>query len=183
MPTPERRKEIDNIIEHLVQENYVLSKPAFDIVKFLKDKESFAIGTSPMDDDTTGLLLVDDENFIENTETHKLIAINSELLNEENFIQRRRFIIAHEYAHYILHKKDKMQFAHRDTSKRETAAEKEADYFARCLLMPKDLVDILLGIDFVKDVSFKDKVAIVARMFNVTKKKAEQRLREDFNYG
>ncbi len=179
VPAKERREAIEFEVEKMQKEQQVLHEPAFDIIKFLQSK-GFSIATKIMEEDTTGMLFVDDEEFIPNTSTHKLIVINSLLQNKSNYIQRRRFIIAHEYAHYILHKKDQIQFAHRDTSKKDTDQEKEADFFARCLLMPNDLIKQLLEMSFVEKLSLDSKVMLVSRVFNVTVKKADQRLKEDF---
>lgn len=182
MPTAERKAEIEQIVSGIISHDKDLSVPAFDIIKYLKEKENFAIASKPMIDDTTGMLFVNDEEFVDDTDTHRLIVINSLLKEQSNFIQRRRFIIAHEYAHYVLHKKESTQYAHRDTSKKDTLYEKEADFFARCFLMPKEAIDILLNIDFIKDSSYENKVSLIARIFNVTKKKAKQRLEEDLCY-
>lgn len=182
MPTQERKKEIEKIVNQLMEKDKELELPAFDIVKFLKEKENFAIASQTMVDDTTGMLFVDDEEFVPDTNTHRLIVINSRLNEQPNYIPRRRFIIAHEYGHLILHKKASKQYAHRDTSQREAPMEKEADFFARCLLMPKKIVDILLDIDLVKDFSYENKIALISRIFNVTKKKATERLKDDLGY-
>ena len=182
MPTEERRNEITSIVEDIIKNSQELCFPAFDIVKFLKERENFVIASQLMTDDTTGMLFVDDENFVSNTNSNKLILINSVLQDQKVFIQRRRFIIAHEYGHYILHKKSTKQYAHRDTHSKDDTIEREADYFARCLLMPKEAVDILLKLPIFKNASFNDKVSLIARVFNVTKKKANQRLKEDLCY-
>lgn len=182
MPAVERRVEIERIVDSIIDRNRNTIIPAFDIVKFLKETENFAIASQPMVDDTTGILIVNDEEYISDTNTNRLIIINSLLQEKDNFIQRRRFIIAHEYGHFILHKKDIRQFAHRDTSKKDNYIEKEADFFARSLLMPRNFLQALLDVEFVKELSFDGKVALVSRMFNVTKKKAEQRLKEDLCY-
>ena len=179
MPTNERRKSIEEQVEKIISNNISMMPPAFDIVKFLKDKYHFAIVTKPMTDDTTGILLVDDDDFISDTKTNRLIIINALLQEKENFIQRRRFIIAHEFGHFILHKQETTQYAHRDTSKKDSQIEKEADFFARCLLMPRNLLLAVLELDFMKNMQWDEKVTLTARIFNVTKKKAEQRLKED----
>ena len=179
MLTEERKNEIMRRIEEIVSNNKELEEPAFDIVKFLKEKESFAIASKPMADDTTGMLFVDDEEYISDTDTHRLIVINSLLKEQPNFVQRRRFIIAHEYAHYILHKHNTKQYAHRDTSQKDTNEEIEADFFARSLLMPQKVINIILDLSFVKELSTENRIALIARFFNVTKKKAKQRLEED----
>lgn len=182
MPSETRKKEISQIVDGLLTKNPDLCFPGFDIVKFLKEKEDFSVASNSLQGDTTGMLFVDDENYVPDTSTHKLIVINSSLQEQPNFVQRRRFIIAHEYAHYILHKNRSVQYAHRDTSKREAPEEKEADFFARCLLMPEKMIKPFLEFDPIKSVSWDNKVSLVSRLFNVTKKKAEQRLREDLCY-
>lgn len=179
MPRKERKVEIEQIINDLSNKHKEFTIPAFDIIKLLKEKEGFAIGTKVMTDDTTGMLIVDDENWIEDAQTHRLIVVNALLQEQKDFIQRRRFIIAHEYAHFILHKKETKQFAHRDTSRKLSEEEKEADYFARCLLMPETALRSLLNLDFVKGLSFTTKIMLVSRFFNVTQNKAIQRVKED----
>lgn len=53
---------------------------------------------------------------------------------------RRRFTIAHELAHFFIHKKNNDNlFAHRDGSI-DNEAEKEADYFAGNLIMPANML-------------------------------------------
>lgn len=183
VPTENRKKEIENVVLRILEQNEELNTPAFDIVRYLKEKEQFDIASKPMIDDTTGMLFVDDDNYISDTNAHRLIVINSLLREQNNFVQRRRFIIAHEYGHFVLHKSDAKQYAHRDTSRREALEEKEADYFARCLLMPRNIIDILLNIDYVKEMPYEVRISLIARIFNVTPKKVKQRLEEDLpNY-
>lgn len=177
LPSAARREQIEKIVNKIVIDNELI--PAFDLVKFLTERENFQIGLQPMEKNTMGVLLIDDNQFVSGTKTHKLIAINSELANEENFAKRRRFIIAHEYAHSVLHKKQgEVQYAHRDTDKRDKPIEKEADFFARCLLMPKMMITQFLNIDVVKNMNFDEKVLLISRLFAVTPKKAIERLIE-----
>ena len=178
MPSQERRNEIENIVIKLLENEPELNKPAFDIVSYLINNEKFAIASSPMNDGTTGMLFVDDNNKIKGTNVNRLILINSLLKNETDFVQRRRFIIAHEYGHFLLHKNAETQFAHRDTKEKDSLIEREADFFARCLLMPKATLLNVLNIELVKNMSIEEKISFVARVFNVTKKKANDRLLE-----
>ena len=134
-----------------------------------------------MEENTTGILLINDDEFVPNTNKHKLIAINSLLRNQPNFSQRRRFIVAHEYGHSILHKANKTQYAHRDTNNKNAPQEKEADYFARCLLMPKHIIEDVLSVKSIQDLLPNDKIMYVSRAFNVTPNKARQRLSEDLH--
>lgn len=60
-------------------------------------------------------------------------------VNGYRSIERKRFIIAHELAHYLLHYKgDGKLFRHRENIKGKDLEENDADYFAACLLMPTD---------------------------------------------
>lgn len=169
---------IENKVNDIITE-YGIGVPLFDLTKFLIEKEGFQICQQSMDDDTTGILFINDENFVQNTNSHKLILVNGNLMVHNDFKQRRRFIIAHEYGHYILHKNDSIQYAHRDTCKRESAQEQEADYFARCLLMPEKAFKAMWNAAQTLNLSIDENIKIIARLFNVTQKKARQRLHED----
>ena len=180
MPDAKRRTEIEEIVNKILVEHNI-EKPGFDLTHFLTKQEHFQIGLQFMDDDTTGILLVDDNDFIPGTNANRLIMINEALKREDDFIRRKRFIIAHEYAHFILHKQNDIQYAHRDTSKRGTSKEKDADFFARCLLMPQKLVSQFMDLDMFKASSESPKIEFISNVFNVTVKKARQRLLE-LNY-
>lgn len=181
MPEINRRIEIEALVNEMIQKNNI-ETPGFDLIKFL-NQEGFQVVLQDMDDgDTTGLLLIDDINCIPNTDTHKLIAINSKLQSQPEFFKRRRYIAAHEFAHSQLHKKDLTQYAHRDYSKKDALEEKEADFFARCLLMPKSLMNQFLNLSFMKSLSLERKISIISKLFNVTEKKARIRLTEDLGY-
>lgn len=182
MLSEERKIQINQVVEDLSRKHNELNVPVFDIIKFLKEKEGFAVASKIMDKDTTGILIIDDNEIIPESQSHKLIVINSRLQDKDDFIQRRRFIIGHEYGHSILHKKDSKQYAHRDTSNKDDEIEQEADYFARCLLMPESIMKAILSISFIEILPLKEKAIIISRIFNVTINKATQRLKEDFGY-
>lgn len=67
------------------------------------------------------------------------------LLNKKDNINRRRFTLAHEIGHYFLDKETlESDEIHVDVLYRCTdEKEKEIDYFAGALLMPKGLVEIM----------------------------------------
>lgn len=182
MLTEQKKEEINNVIHALQRQYPELTVPAFDITSFLITNESFSIATMYIDDDTTGMLIVDDDNHIQNTTTHRLIIINGMLQEKPDYIQRRRFITAHEYGHFSLHKKESKQYAHRDTQSKEKPEEIEAEYFARCLLMPEKTIKELLNLKTIQELGLREKINTVARMFNVTTSKAQQRLQNDFGF-
>lgn len=179
MPKLERRKQIESIVNNIIKE-HKLAAPGFDLTKFLIREYDFKIGAQTLDKNTTGILIVDDDKYISNTDTNRLISVNRDLGVNDAYVYnlKKRFIIAHEFAHFILHKNNHVQYAHRDTDKKDSAEEREADYFARCLLMPKVVVLDVLQIEGVKEQSLCDKADIVSRLFSVTRSKAKERIEE-----
>lgn len=84
--------------------------------------------------EVSGFIVIQKEDF-QNYGTGKLIVAN---LSDPP--TRRRFTIAHELAHYILHKKPEEElFAHRDAGE-NSGIEQEANIFASNVLMPEKLV-------------------------------------------
>ena len=170
----DRKREIQKTAEDILDQYKLL--PGFDLARFLTQKENFVLGLKEMECNTTGVLLINQEEFIRGTNTHKLILINQKLQEQPNFQQRSRFIAAHEYGHSKLHAGGKPYYPHRDTSNVNAPQEQEAEYFARCLLMPEKSIRELTELSAVANGSFEDKVAMIARFFNVTQKKASQRM-------
>lgn len=172
-----RKKEIESIAENILIKNNLMY-PRFDLIKYLKENEKYEIALQNMPRGTTGFILVNDENNIFKDTASKLIAINSDLQYDPKFLQKSRFIIAHEFAHAILHKRDGIVLAHRSKSMRKTKKEREADLFARSLLMPKKLVDQLLCRSSFNQLNTENKINYMAAIFNVTPKKAQERLKD-----
>lgn len=170
---------IDKKIEQLRKNYPELDSAGFDLISFLEKYYKFIIVEVPLNDDTTGMIAVDDINLLnfKKYETHRIIIINSELHKKYSYIQKRRFIIAHEFGHFVLHKEDsQVQLAKRDTEHFNNAEELEAEYFARSILMPEEKVKQLMNL--FPNASISDKVNEVMRMFNVTENKARYRLQE-----
>lgn len=74
------------------------------------------------------------------------VSINSEdnstekciVVNDFRSFEYKRFIIAHELAHYLLHYTGNNKFfMHRENVKGKNLEENDADFLAVCLLMPK----------------------------------------------
>lgn len=172
----ESKQHIINITDELRQ-RYNINPMNFDVIKFLKEIECFSVeACSFKDKNITGVLLVDEERpSILGSE--KIIAINDTIVNNiENGIQKTRFIALHEWGHYVLHKKDKKQFAMRDTGHLMTQQEYEAEFFAYCMIMPIQLISQLLH-DLGHANDF-EKIDYISRSFGVTKNKASSWLRE-----
>lgn len=140
-------------------------------------KLGFNVGNAVMDDDDDGFIVIDEgRNDILGIETNKLIGVNS-----ARPLAWKRFIIAHEIAHYILHYpevKDKRLYAHRDHVKGKSDDENDADFFAACLLMPRELFTKRYNELKEKSLELKDIVVLLADRFAVTQPMAERRIGE-----
>lgn len=157
-----------------VLENHNIRSLPVDIISLVK-KDGIKIFKMIFDDDTSGALLVDKFNTIAKTGANKVILVENKA--DEC---RGRYITAHEYAHYLLHKKDEqVQFAHRDYSHSNDEAEVEADLFARSILMPYDL--IVSELNKSEKMRELDVVKYISEMCNVTLKKAAVRFKELIN--
>lgn len=131
-----------------------------------------------LDPDVSGMIIVDNEPW-ERYGTNKFIVVNlSELAS------RRRFTIAHELAHYVLHNEGNTLYAHRDmvgNNELRSNIEQEANYFAANILMPEKLIK-----DKVSDIIneswgiLPDFILIkeIADSFAVSEAAAEVRLRQ-----
>ena len=169
--------EIEKRVKEIIKDLDFEKSLSVDIVSLVK-RDGFQVEAKMMPIETTGMLLVNDNA----EKNQRVIIVNKQFTNPDNeddvVFKKSRFITAHEYGHYLLHKSaDKPLYAHRDSDKREEAAELEADYFARSLLMPlpyfKTCVDILneMAAD---DKKFID--TMLSKLFKVTRKKVRTRM-------
>lgn len=177
-----KKREIEEKVEE-IRRKYGLPAVDFDLIKFLRTCENFEIQLRIINDDTTGLLFVDDNNLIQNSNSNRLIVVNQKLIDDDEFIQKRRFICAHEYGHFILHKMNASTFARRDTRIKDNEEELEAEYFAYCLLMPEKQIFHLFKskrheVEKIRAEQNMTYPEIVANIFNVSIKKAAQRIND-----
>lgn len=85
-------------------------------------------------EDVSGFIVIQEEPF-HDYDSGRVIVVNL-----SDSAERRRFTIAHELAHYILHRDDNQPlYAHRDAGQ-NGGIEREANIFASNILMPEDLV-------------------------------------------
>lgn len=86
-------------------------------------------------------------------------------VNAKHHPKRRRFTMAHEYAHYVLHKDERGTFVDEEVYFRKdnnSSIEYNADKFASELLMPQDLF-----LKAVREEEIRD-VKKLSEMFNVS---------------
>lgn len=155
---------------------YTVSNCSVDVISVAK-RLGFVVGNAVLNEEDDGFIVVEEgKSEIMGIQTDKLIGVNS-----DRPLEWKRFIIAHELGHYILHFKEKNLkglYAHRDHNSGHNELENEADFFAANLLMPRD--------------SFKEKYAEIkklykndreivdalAKHFVVTTKMTERRIEE-----
>lgn len=125
---------IEKKTEEILIKNNVF-KAGFDVEVLVK-KLNIDIIPEKLDDDVSGLFVrIDDK---------PVISYNK----YENSLGRKRFTIAHELGHYILHsdkalfidKTPKVMFRNSASSSGEDLQEREANHFAAALLMPIKLI-------------------------------------------
>ena len=99
-----------------------------DIVVFVK-RFGFIVLNADLDESEDGFLLARPGEA-------PVIGVNS-----RRSLDRCRFIVAHEFAHYNLHYDGDVEhnkhYWHRENKKGKTEEEQDADYFAAALLMPE----------------------------------------------
>lgn len=173
--TEAREREVRAAAEGILKKYKLL--PGFDLARFLTRQEGFVLVLKEMDAHTTGVLMIDPDKTILQADSDKMIVINQKLQEKPDFQQRSRFIAAHEYGHSKLHASGG-RFFHRDTPDVDTPQEREAEYFARCLLMPEQSVRELMRISGMAEGSLDEKTAMISRFFNVTRKKALRRMED-----
>lgn len=131
MLTKMEKQIIQNKVSNILM-NYNLNDPPngyIDIVKFAR-KIGFQVGESKK------LMDYDDGFIYISKDKHKKIIG----VNYNRTIEEKRFIVAHELAHYYLHYDHKAEeaFMRREQIKGKNEKENDADFFAACFLMPKN---------------------------------------------
>lgn len=166
-------KKVNEILESL---NYKYDGGELDIVKVAQDL-GFVVGLSKLPDYEEGFILVDESQkeiqHIIGIPAKKVIGVN--VAHEQS---RKRFTIAHEIGHYVLHSNEKSYFAHREAIKGKDENENEADFFAACLLMPKQYFEKKYHELSSKNLSKMDIIILLQKYFNVPWKSVERRIKE-----
>ena len=168
MPTADIRQKAQTFCK----ENHINTYPV-NIVQ-LCNRLGIQVFEEPLPPDVSGMLMVRPEPF-EQYGSNRVIVINA-----SHSARRRRFTVAHELAHYVLHKQvGETLFAHREEEGAGGAEERQADAFAACVLMPAPLVLRALG--RLKNqggdgLYAVDKAGFIAAQFGVSEDAARARL-------
>lgn len=131
------KKQIETQVTTLLKEyGYVFEKDDYvNVVDFVQHL-GFIVGNAQLDDSEDGFLAIQISNMAKNGDemsSDKVIGVNS-----KRSLDWKRFIIAHEFAHSVLHYKTGQIYLHRENKKGKDSEENDADYFAAALLMPKE---------------------------------------------
>lgn len=102
-----------------------------DIMNFVQTL-GFTVGNVKLNDAEDGFLAIQHSDKAKNTDD-RIIGVN-----DNRSLVWKRFIIAHEFAHFVLHYKSGEAYLHRENKKGKDDEENAADYFAAALLMPKE---------------------------------------------
>lgn len=175
--TKDKMLEIENKTKNLLSNVNLKESPYVDIVSIVKGA-GFEVEPCEMDVETTGCLLVNDDKDVKK----RLIMVNTFFKNPENekdvVFKKSRFITAHEYGHFILHKEPGQPlYAHRDTYHRTDPIELEADFFARSILMPLQYFKMYYNL--LNELGKNDEVftiEMLSKLFKVTKNKVKKRV-------
>jgi Zn-dependent peptidase ImmA (M78 family) len=164
-PLRARYAKIERLVDSLLEEHHI-SRPAVPIEKLVKklgiDVKEGDLG------DVSGLLV--------RTGVRATIGVNSKHLEV-----RRRFTIAHEFAHYMLHtgisahydRDYRVNYRSAESSEATNVEEIEANFFAASILMPKPFLD---RDDALQALDSDREVAKLATRYNVSRHAMSLRL-------
>lgn len=171
------KQEIENKAALLLME-FDIYEPFVPIEKIVKGNKINIIHHD-FDDEVSGVLVIKDN-------------VATIGVNKANSLERKRFTIAHEMAHYILHwnpvsnsnqevfvDKDlfmKFRNTKNEYSKEEVRIEQEANAFAAALLMPKHFIEDELNKTEYQKLQEPDIIQKIAKRFKVSEPAMTYRL-------
>lgn len=171
------REKIERKAEETLNDvNYADVADSIDVIEVAK-KLGFVVGNAGLSEDVDGFIIVDEnKGNILGIDTNKLIGVNA-----SKELAWKRFIIAHEIGHYVLHydkEKDNGMYAHREHKKGKNEIENEADFFAANLLMPRKKFKNKYNELKKKDLSTDEIILLLADKFTVTQLMTKRRFEE-----
>lgn len=132
--TKEKQLEIENLVNNVLKQyGYDDKKDDYlDISDFI-NKLDFNVGGADLEDNVDGFIVVRDKYFKRTDNLgDKIIAVN-----QNRSFEMQRFIIAYEYAYFILKYEKTDYFSHKRIIKSQMKEEPDVLYFAKALLVPR----------------------------------------------
>lgn len=129
-----KKSEIEKLVSGLLKQYGYNEKEDdyLDIVTFTRSL-GFNVGNAKLDANEDGFIMIRPSSAEREDDLgDKVIAVN-----RDRTFDWKRFIIAHEFAHSVLHYKVGDLYLHRENKKGKNETENDADYFAAALLMPR----------------------------------------------
>lgn len=165
--------EIEKIVEDFIIKHNIDTSEPVDIVKLARNLD-FMVASFELPETEDGFVLIDKK-------TDKLFGLNTNKIigvNENRTYEEKRFIVAHELGHYILHNKGELIFAHRENVKGKNIEENDADYFAACILMYNKLfIEAYKAIAGMTN-ELDEKISFLSRYFKVPEQSVLRRINE-----
>lgn len=165
-----RRRKIEALIQDLLAEHKVEGAPV-PIEQIAKSKGA-RIFYQSLEDDVSGFLYRDAKQVVIGVNTHHAPV-------------RQNFTTAHELGHWLLHDQEKLHVDHAFTirlrddvsSQGTNVAEREANFFAASLLMPKEFLkqDLVAAEDV--DILYDSFLHDLARKYGVSTQALLHRLK------
>jgi len=126
------RQEIEKQVSTLLEtDGYNFERDSDVDVVSMSRGLGFLVGNADLSDDEDGFLMIQPKSDT-TSEGLRVIGVNA-----KRSLEYKRFVIAHELGHSILHYKEGRIYLHREKRKGKDADENDADYFAAALLMPR----------------------------------------------
>ena len=150
---PTLLKDVQSIIDNAIEKGYVRDYEV-DIEQIVKSEGILLEKDFEMDSSQSGSLSKD-----------KKLGTWIIKVNGKHHVKRQRFTIAHEFAHYCLHKDEQGSFVDEEIYFRkdhESSIEYNADEFASQILMPQTLFEKAINEDKIK------KIKELSDVFNVS---------------
>jgi len=165
------RCEIARLAEAAIEHAGIISYPV-DVIQVAHDN-GFKVYAQFLPKNISGMIMVDDLEGFPDFDSSRVIVVN-----QNDLPLRRRFTIAHELAHFFLHKNEASPlYAHRDEGSR-SVLEAEADLFALYLLIPERMLRYALDGIGKKFSAVPESIVrnLISDLFQVTLSEAKQRL-------
>ncbi len=169
--------KIERSVQDIVNAaQYSVNDCPVDVIGIAKGL-GFVVGNAVLNEEDNGFIVVEEgAEDVLGVSTDKLLGVNSKMS-----LEWKRFIIARELGHYVLHFKEKGLsglYAHRDCGREHGALEWEADAFAMNLLVPKD--SFMKRYEQLKRVFETDGeiVSMLSKYFSVSVNVIEKRITE-----
>ena len=170
-----KKELIENKINKIFDRFGINKYIPVDII-YLTKQLGFVVGNVDLPDTDDGFIYINkNEKDVLGQNNIQVIGVNACLS-----VEWKRFTIAHELGHYFLHFSENTDglFAHREHRKGKGKKENEADYFAACLLMPRDAFTTIYKELSKTNITKDDILSFLAYRFNVTSLMVERRIEE-----